>query len=307
MAVPNISAEDVSQIIADCKVVGKCNRGGQKIVFPCEINGIRYAVKFILLNYLDDEINDNDNDEYYMQIEEVKARAEREILIMKSLNSPHLIRIGDIDLTSTEYNNQNLLYYSEDWIDGDDIGSILRKNKTMDVSDVLRLSKDIVSAIGHIWGTKNIHRDIKPQNIMKRSSDNTYVLLDFGMAYDLDDKSLTNVGLVPGTKIYFSPEQLDWQRKRDMDFRSDLFSLGIVMYEALTGSHPFYNRGMSDSELFNRIRYYTPITPQAIMTNISKDINDLVMRLLAKAPSGRYRKCSILINQLESIIQTMEV
>jgi len=308
VAVPNLSAEDVSQIIADCKVVGKCNRGGQKIVYPCEINGIKYAVKFILLNYLDLDLDkDNDNDEYYIHIEEVKARAEREISIMKSLDSPYLIRIGKIDLTSTEYKNQNLLFYSEDWVEGDDISTILRKNGPMDVKDALKLSKDIATAISQIWDTNNVHRDIKPQNIMKRSSDNTYVLLDFGMAFDLDDKSLTQVGLVPGTKIYLSPEQLHWQKKRDIDFRSDLFSLGIVIYETLTGCHPFYEHGMTDLELFNRILTYTPSEPQVINTNIGKEENDIVMRLLAKEPHGRYRKCSILIKQLQAILQTMEV
>jgi len=305
MAVPCLKAEDVEIIIPNCKVLGKAMCGGQKKVFPCEINGEKFALKFILLRNLavDDETEEVDLSEF----EEIRARAEREISIMKSVSSHNVIKIGNIDLTGIEYNNQNILYYSEEWIDGEDISTILRRNVTMCNLDVLHLGIDIAKAIDYIWETNNVHRDIKPQNIMKRDCDNSFVLLDLGMAFDLDDKSLTKMGFVPGTKIYFSPEQLDWKRKRDIDFRSDLFSLGMVMYQAITGCHPFYKAGMYDNELFSRIIGDTPISPQAIKQDISKSLNDVIMRLLSKAPNGRYRKCSFLINQLQTLLHELEV
>ena len=279
-------------------------RGGQKVVFPCEIDKKKYAIKFILLQdlkYGDEESSDSSN------IEEIRLRAERELSIMKRVSSYNLIKMGTIDLTHTEYDGQDLLYYSEEWVDGKDLSTILRENVVLSVEDVMRLGIDIANAIGKIWEeTKVVHRDIKPQNIIQRSEDGSYVLLDLGMAFDLEDKSLTKMGYIPGTKLYFSPEQLDWKRKRDIDFRSDLFSLGVVMYQAITGSHPFYKSGMDDNELFQRIIYENPIQPMLIRSNIPQEANDIIMRLLSKVPNARYRKVSLLINKLSELLDDLE-
>lgn len=302
--IPRLKAEDVCSIIPNCQVIGKAMRGGQKIVFPCEINKERYAIKFILLQdmvYGDEESSDDSD------IEEIRSRAERELSIMKRVSSYNLIKIGVIDLTHTEYGGQDLLYYSEEWVDGKDLSTILREKVTLPIEDVLKLGVDIATAIGQIWEeTKVVHRDIKPQNIIQRSRDGSYVLLDLGMAFDLEDKSLTKMGYVPGTKLYFSPEQLDWKRKRDIDFRSDLFSLGVVMYQAITGSHPFYKAGMDDNELFRRIIYENPIQPILIRANIPQEVNDIIMRLLGKVPNTRYRKVSLLINKLSKLLDELE-
>lgn len=302
---PRINTEDVVSIIPDCQVIGKPRRGGQKIVFPCEIDNKKYAIKFILLRDLNDESEESTD---YSDIEEIRSRAERELSIMKKVSSYNLIKMGSIDLTHVEYRKQDLLYYTEEWIDGEDVSEILQKDVILDIQEVLKLGVDIATAIQQVWEqTKNVHRDIKPQNIIRRKIDGSYVLLDLGMAFDLEDKSLTKMGYVPGTKMYFSPEQLDWRRKRDIDFRSDLFSLGIVMYQAITGVHPFYVHGMSDNELFNRIININPIQPATISVNISKDINDVIMRLLNKMPNARYRKTSFLINRLRELMQQLEV
>ena len=301
---PRLKAKDVCSIISNCQVIGKEMRGGQKVVFPCEIDKKKYAIKFILLQdlkYGDEESSDSSN------IEEIRLRAERELSIMKRVSSYNLIKMGTIDLTHTEYDGQDLLYYSEEWVDGKDLSTILRENVVLSVEDVMRLGIDIANAIGKIWEeTKVVHRDIKPQNIIQRSEDGSYVLLDLGMAFDLEDKSLTKMGYIPGTKLYFSPEQLDWKRKRDIDFRSDLFSLGVVMYQAITGSHPFYKSGMDDNELFQRIIYENPIQPMLIRSNIPQEANDIIMRLLSKVPNARYRKVSLLINKLSELLDDLE-
>lgn len=304
---PRLKAEDVCLIIPECQVIGKAMRGGQKIVFPCKIREEKYAVKFILLQELADKEEDDGDTTDSSDIEEIRSRAQRELSIMKKVSSYNLIKMGAIDLTHIEYKDQDLLYYSEEWIEGKDLGTVLKEEVYLTADKVVKLGIDIAQAITQIWEqTKNVHRDIKPQNIIQRASDGSYVLLDLGMAFDLEDKSLTKMGYVPGTKIYFSPEQLDWKRKRDIDFRSDLFSLGIVMYQAITGVHPFYKQGMDDNDLFNHILNVNPIPPVLIRPDIPQEINDVIMRLLSKMPNARYRKAMFLVNKLRELLDNLE-
>lgn len=303
MALPQIKPTDVETIVGNCKVIGPKLNGGQKIVFPCCVNGQNCALKIILLNNLSDDLDGTIDS----KIEMIRARVEREIAIMKEINCPFIVKMGDVNLTATTFCDQNILFYSEEWIDGQDLFHLLQANKKLDVKTVMKLCLDITNAISELWKLNKIHRDIKPQNIIQRSENGHYVLLDLGLAFDLDDKSLTQYGFVPGTKMYFSPEQLDIAHKRDIDFRSDLFSLGIVAYQAITGIHPFYIYGMSDQELFYKIITQPVIQPNMIDHDIPKAASNLICRLLSKQPSGRYRKCEILISELNQILETMEV
>ena len=303
MSLPNLSATDVEAIVPNCKVIGMPAGGGQKLVFPCEIAGKKYALKFIFLNNLTDNLNGS----VISQIESIRARVEREIDIMKSINSHNVVKIGPVQLTATSYNNQNLLYYSEEWIEGQDLSVILRSHRKLSSTDSVIMCRDIVNAISELWALNKVHRDIKPQNIIPRADDGSFVLLDLGLAFDLDDKSLTQYGFVPGTKFYLSPEQLDINHKRDIDFRSDLFSLGVVLYQSLTGIHPFATTGLSDQELFHRICTQPIVPPIVIDNSIPPAISNIACRMLSKQPSGRYRKCSMLLSELDTIITSMGV
>ena len=298
MELPEILPIDVENMISDCKVVGPQLSGGQKTVFPCFVNGQKCAIKIIRLNNLSDDMDGT----VASKIEVVRARVEREIAIMRKIDSPHIVKMGSVDLTAVTYNNQNILYYSEEWIDGQNLFQILCGCSKLPVETVLHLCFHITCAISELWKLNKVHRDIKPQNIIQQSSDGNFILLDLGLAFDLDDKSLTQYGYVPGTKIYFSPEQLDIAHKRDIDFRSDLFSLGIVVYQAITGSHPFYRYGISDAELFHRIKTEKVVPPNIIDQGVPKPVSDIICRLLSKQPSERYRKCDILLDELKQII-----
>ena len=302
MELPQLTVADVEAIVPNCKVVAPPLGGGQKIVYPCCIGGHRCAVKFILLGELKDDLDGD----VQSKIDTVRARVEREIAIMRKINSPNVVRMGGLELTPVTFQDQSLLYYSEEWIEGESLSTILQTSK-LPVCEALKLCTDITQAILELWSLNKVHRDIKPLNIMRQHSDGTYILLDLGLALDLEDKSLTQYGCVPGTKTYFSPEQLDINHKRDIDFRSDLFSLGIVLYQSLTGVHPFYKYGISDQELFSRIITQQIIPPSAVDANIPPSVSNMICRLLSKQPSGRYRKCSLLIDEATRIRESLEV
>lgn len=293
MSLPIIDKNDVENIIYNCICIGEAMCGGQKKVFPCEINGEKCAVKFILLSENEDDIDDFKAS----MIDSVYERAIREISIMKRINSPYVVKLNDYPPQKIKHNNQIMLMYVEEWIDGDNLFDILKQG-ILSNEECIRLCENIVSAISKLWDINIVHRDIKPLNIMRRRDSGEYVLLDMGLAFDLEDKSLTQYGVIPGTKIYFSPEQLDYQNKREIDFRSDLFSLGIVMYESITGKHPFYKYGINDQELFRNIIHNSVEAPSSINPNVTDMLNEIISRLLSKQPSGRYRKCELLLKRL---------
>jgi serine/threonine-protein kinase len=105
-----------------------------------------------------------------------------------------------------------------------------------------------------------------------------------------------------GTPPYFSPEQFDFSNRRTvMDFRSDLFSLGVTMYEMATGQHPFWTRGETSRSLFNKITTLNPKPPNEIVPDFPEELSDIIMRMLGKSPHLRYRRCQQLIDALREI------
>jgi serine/threonine-protein kinase len=134
---------------------------------------------------------------------------------------------------------------------------------------------------------------------MRRKSNGEFVLLDAGLVFDLAAETVS-VGPV-GTCPYFSPEQFDFNNRRTvMDFRSDLFSLGVTMYELLTGSHPFWEKGDSYATLYNKIATI-PAQPPSERRTVPDALNEIILRLLGKSPHLRYRRCQLLLDALEEI------
>jgi eukaryotic-like serine/threonine-protein kinase len=321
MEAPNLTTTDAQSIVAQAQNIGTAMRGGQKQVFPCDLNGTRYVLKFLLIGDAPiasaaaplqpnppgavatnavatasagtTDPADSDDEDF---LDEVTSRAMRELAIMREAQSNYLVRPGPIPLTEVTHGGKRLLYFAEEFIEGVDLTSLIR-NRTINVSDVYSLGLHITEAIKVLWSFAKVHRDIKPANIMRRN-DGSFVLLDFGLALDLTDESLTKSGLVVGTLPYFSPEQLDFALKRQLDFRSDLFSLGIVMYEAATGVHPFWQPGMSQSGLIGNITSLAPPAPDSLINQFPKVLSDIIMRLLNKQPHMRFRNCDLLIRDL---------
>lgn len=149
-------------------------------------------------------------------------------------------------------------------------------------------------AIEELWKHNKIHRDIKPLNIMYDEVQDRFVLLDLGMVFDSAEDALTRYGCIPGTIGYFSPEQFDLARKNDLDFRSDLFCLGIVLYQMLTGTHPFITKGDTNQDIFSKIKNLNPPAISLYRQDISIEFEKVIFRLLRKRPSERYRNTKLL-------------
>jgi serine/threonine-protein kinase len=209
-----------------------------------------------------------------------------------------LVKLGPIGLTFVEFEGQRLIYFSEEFIDGKDLKMVLREDGRLATADAIRLGLHVGRAIDALWKLEKIHRDIKPANIMRRSN-GEFILLDAGLVFDLGAETVS-VGPV-GTRPYFSPEQFDFGSRRTvMDFRSDLFSLGVTMYELLTGVHPFWEQNDSLASLCHKI-VNQPAQPPNERCTVPDDLNDIILRLLGKSPHLRYRRCQLFLDALEAV------
>jgi serine/threonine-protein kinase len=298
MELPKVTVDELRGAIPAIEAIEPPRQGGQKLVFPCTISGQRCALKVMLRNPTAQpgSIDDSSAEES----DEVTARARREVQIMGACRSPHIVRLGPLPLMDVDIGGQGVICFSEEWIQGRDLRAIIHDGP-LPLVEVVRLGKDVAEAVQALWSCGKVHRDVKPGNIMRREPPGDFVLLDMGFALDLEDASLTPFGLVPGTLIYLSPEQTEVASKRQMDFRSDLFSLGIVLYEAATAHHPFWEAGVSSREALGRILGSKVAAPSVHRSEIPVEMDEIILRLLAKRPHLRYRTCAQLIAALDAI------
>ena len=276
------------------------NAGGQKTVYKATIDGQPMALK--LLKLPDQETED---EESVTDIDSAADRARREVEILNQVDVPVLAGRGPIDLGTFETSDSRWMYFTEEWIEGQNVREMIA-NGPLPPHQVVRLALDLVAAICWLAERGLIHRDIKPENIMWAAERGNFVLLDPGIAFDVFGPSLTKLPAIVGTMPYVSPEQLDPGHKRDLDFRSDLFAVGVVLYEASTGHHPFLTQGTNQSELFHRIRNVAPVSVRSVIENFPDPLNEIIERFLGKQPHQRYRKCSTATEALERAYDQME-
>jgi serine/threonine protein kinase len=191
------------------------------------------------------------------------------------------------------------IYYLEELIDGQALDAIT-KPLPFDLCTALGLQ--MCEAIECLWSKRKVHRDIKPGNIMLRADGQNFVLLEIGLALDLDGSSLTEPGNVVGTLRYLSPDQLRLTHpKRDLDFRCDLYALGLVLYECITAIHPLWNALTPRMNMHANIMHVRPLPLKDFRVDTPTGLEEIVLRLLEKEPNMRYARISHLRTDLEGV------
>jgi len=211
-------------------------------------------------------------------------RFQREATIVGQLSHPNIVAIYDIG------RHEDLNYIAMDYLPN---GSVHDKMSTgLSGEEVLRITREIASALDHAHEKGYIHRDIKPENILFRA-DNSAVLSDFGVARGLAANSrMTHVGTVVGTPHYMSPEQT---KGSSVDGRSDLYSLGIVFYEMLTGTLPY----QGDEAVTIALKHISAPIPKLPMQYLA--YQKILEKLLAKDPEQRFQHGRDLIAAIEDL------
>ncbi len=222
------------------------------------------------------------------------ARFGREAASMRKLDHPAIVPVLDAG------SHEGLPWYAMPLIDGSDLAELLRRSGPLPEKRAARLLRPIVSGLEHAHRAGIIHRDVKPQNILVRRRDGQPLLLDFGLAQDAEDSTLTRTGAVLGTPAYMSPEQVRG-RSHDVDERTDVWGVGVVLYELLTGAPPF--RGKTREEIRERVRQGACEPPRRLNPELSRDIEAICLRALAVEPDDRYPDMGELRIDLDRLLQ----
>ena len=299
-----VTADIVDQHLPHFAPTEFLGAGAQKRVFKCNHQGETWALPLILVSDNPDQSLDDDKADFGLPSDQVIARIRREVNIMRNCDSPHLVKMGPVDVSPIEIENLSILCFLEEFIEGDDLKQIISQGP-MAIEEVKKIAVHIATAINSLWHCdpfhQIVHRDLKPANVMRRTNAENYVVLDVGLAFDLLDRSISLPGQVPGTTLYFTPDQLQTDKKRQMDYRTDMFALGVILYEAATGKHPFYTSGMSTLDLFKSILHAKPKPVSDLRADLPVDLAEIIMRLLAKKPHLRYRTCKGLLSALNGV------
>jgi serine/threonine protein kinase len=212
----------------------------------------------------------------------------REARSAARLVHPNIVQIYTVDEA------KGIPYYSMEYIEGEDLENILRvSSDPLLLEEVIEVLRSVTKALMMAMEHGIVHRDIKPANIMVTRMGLVKVM-DFGLAKGLGaDQGLTQAGLVVGTPTYMSPEQ---GASRSVDTRSDLYSLGCVLYYCLTGQPPFVADNVAS--LLYKHMFEMPEPPSVLNPHVDKDIERVCMRMLAKKQEERYQSPSDVLEEL---------
>jgi len=222
-----------------------------------------------------------------------KRRFEREIDLVAGLEHPNIVHLYD----SGEADGRH--YFAMQYIDGTGLRDHLAVN-ALSVKDTLRLCAKISRAVAYAHGRGIIHRDLKPSNVLVDSAGEPHVL-DFGLAKPIDatgpDSLATQTGEFFGTLAYASPEQTSGKPEA-VDTRTDVYALGVMLYEALTGETPYPTTG-SMSQMLRHINETEPRRPSRQNPQLDDDVDTIVRKALEKDPERRYASAAALADDIE--------
>ena len=227
--------------------------------------------------------------------EEYKARFQREARSLSELSHPNIVKIHDFGFDGE-------CWLAMEYVHGSTLAKLLRTSGQLPVSDVIRISRQLCSALSHAHGKGVIHRDLKPANVILVGDNPGDVrLIDFGLAKHWDGSTdLTDEGTLLGTPHYMSPEQCQGEPGR---VESDLYSLGMLMYRLLTGRLPFEGKRGAGILLAHTSAPVPSFRSLNLPFEIPRSIEIVVKRCLEKQPQNRFRSAGELDAALESCEQ----
>jgi eukaryotic-like serine/threonine-protein kinase len=259
------------------KIIEKLGQGGMGVVYKAEDTKLK---RFVALKFLPPEL---------LKDEDAKKRFTHEARAASALDHPNIITIYDINESE-----ENQVFIAMAFDDGKALNNIIKKGP-LKISQALDIAIQVAQALEKAHSNGIVHRDIKPGNIMV-SGESDAKILDFGLAKLAGQTQLTKQSSTLGTISYMSPEQ---GRGEKVDHRTDIWSLGVVLYEMLTGQLPF--KGEYEQAVTYSIQSENPEPLTALRTGIPMELERIVNKLMAKDPRNRYQNIIELPVDLKNI------
>ena len=280
---PAIMPSDLASI-GSYRVIAKHGEGGMGAVF----RGIDTRTdQSVAIKVVHPRIAENENS---------RKRFLRETRSVQLIKSPHVVEVYEVGEVG------GLPYMVMEFLRGMSVQAHRERFQSLPVHEILRIAIETVAGLTEVHRCGIIHRDLKPENLWVESPSLRIKIIDFGLARNIEEEMrLTRSGSCLGTPSYMSPEQALGE---SMDFRSDFFSLGCVLYELTSGIRPFEREGLIST--LNALTKEEPKPPIEVVEGIPNSLSEVIMNLLNKNPEERPANCSVLSEQLTQILDALE-
>ena len=273
------SSFKVGRILGKCQLLELIARGGMGSIYVAKHIFLQRMVTVKLLKWTFSDL-----------LERSMEAFERGAQALARLNHPNIATIYDID----EENGRP--YVVMEYVDGQDVASILRKKGPIKPSIAVSIARDVSRALEHAHDNGVIHRDIKPSNILVSKKGEVKVI-DFGLAVEMANPRIADPLYIEGTLHYLSPEQAEG---KPLDVRSDIYSLGITLYEMLCGTRPFEG-GSPSSIMRKHLDWKRPSLPMKEGATPSA-LQSILQKMLARYPEDRYPNARAVTEELNKYL-----
>jgi serine/threonine-protein kinase len=220
---------------------------------------------------------------------EAIARFKQELLLASKISHRNILRIHDLGDAS------GMKFISMAFVEGEDLHQVLLREGKLPLERMLHITKQLCGALEAAHSEHVVHRDLKPQNIMLGPNDHVYVS-DFGLAKSLGAvNSMTQSGEMLGTPRYMAPEQVE---AKSVDARTDIYALGLIFYEMVTGDVPF--TAETTLQLMYKRAHEAPPPPKTVVPDLPDWLNNVIMKCLERDPVNRYQSTRDILTDIES-------
>ncbi len=216
-------------------------------------------------------------------------RFRNELTIARKIAHRNVCKMFDLGEEKGTY------YITMEYVPGEDLKSFIRRSKRLSIPSAISIAKQVCNGLAEAHRLEIVHRDLKPNNIMIDRAGSAKIM-DFGIARSLVAKEMTSTGMMIGTPEYMSPEQAEGQ---EVEQRSDIYALGITLYEMVTGSVPF--KGDTAFAVGLKHKSETPENPNKLNPQIPEELSRMIMKCLEKRKESRYQNIDEIRNMISSI------
>jgi serine/threonine-protein kinase len=277
-------------------MLDRVGEGGMGVVYRAEDTRIGSPVAVKVL------------DEARTRDPQILSRFRREARIATALRHPNIAAFHDFDEavvpSATGGARRRVVFLVIEWVAGEDLTASLQRKERFTAARLAEVARQLTAALEAAHAVGVVHRDLKPSNI-RLTPDGKVKVLDFGLAKILENAQLhrdhpptfqTSIGSLLGTAPYMAPEQLFG---REVDARTDLFALGVVLYQMATGEVPFSGRNIV--EVLQAVSTKQPVPPARLDPELPPALDELILRLLAKEPAGRFASAAAVREALAAV------